>query len=221
MLLFDDDTMIFGSSPAIKSAAKVSLDNIVATLSNNDDEREKMKTQIEIQFGKGSKLPRKGKRSKPFGVKLSGLIEFRIETNGIDASDGNCLFLAVVWQLHIPGNDNSVLDSSFVRGETIAHILDHLDYFHHLIGERIGKESSLEDVRHFVFRTLSLHTTYGGRESLIAISERFQSNILVFSKNKLEFIPEFNTSYTHTACLVNKTPEKGNEIHFDGALRIL
>lgn len=197
------------------------MDDILATLSVGDDEREMMKTQIQTQFGKSSKLKITGKKTNPFKVTLSGSNEFKIKTKGIDASDGNCLFLAMIWQLYTPGDVNSVYEASFIREVTVTHIKENLEHFRHLIEERIGKGSSSESVTNFVFHTLSLPSTYGGRESLIAMSAHFKINILVFTKNKLEFIPEFNTAYTRTACLVNKTPEKENEIHFDSAIKIL
>lgn len=180
-----------------------------------------MKSQIEDQFRKSRLLPVKKKQINPFKVTLvtqSGTINFTIKTTGTEASDANCLFFAAAWQLYFR-NVTPAYESIFIRGATVTHISDHLQLFHQLIEERIEDRSVT--VEYFVLHILSLPTTYGGRESLIAISAHFESNILVFSKNKLEFIPPFNTLYTRTACFVNRTPERVSDIHFDGALGIL
>lgn len=98
-----------------------------------------------------------------------------------------------IW-LNKIGSVDHLKVSKKLRADTVKHILDpkHFDLYEHQLHERVyetKKKSEIENLadecRIFVKQELARNGTWGGGEMLIAVSDMYSTNIVVF-------IEEFN-----------------------------
>lgn len=108
------------------------------------------------------------------------------------APDGNCLFAACVHQLYrvkLNSDDHKTITAE-LRGRVCSHIKNNFNRFQRTIKLRVMEEianESSENIemrsKSFVDEFLSKSNFWGGSESLVAISEIFQANIIIFREN--------------------------------------
>lgn len=149
--------------------------------------------------------------------------------------DGNCLFGSVAHQLFYCAPSDISEQSIAVRAEVVNHIRVNFGRFHHAIKGRIYEqqesiktESKLtekemeEKSKSFLEESLSKSGYYGGHESLIAVSEIYNVNILVFrEKDTFSIVNDFNKTYHRTICLAyrlaqnTKSKDKANNLNYN------
>lgn len=128
-----------------------------------------------------------------------------INTVDIDA-DGNCLFSAVIHQLQFVkiNSDHHKTQTVALRNQVVSHINNHFDSHKQALKQRLN--CKLEEVdelgRKFVSEKLSKNGFWAGTETLIAISNIFEVNILVFEeKGPFYFATCYKSDYNRTIFL--------------------
>lgn len=110
------------------------------------------------------------------------------------ASDGNCLFSSLAHQLWLNkiGGVDHIKDTKKLRADTVCHILNpkNFDSYEFLLRDRvydIKKSSEIENLatecRLFVKLKLARNKTWGGSETLMAVSDMYATNIIVFNED--------------------------------------
>lgn len=158
--------------------------------------------------------------------------------------DGNCLFSALTHQLEnkrINGKNHQAATSK-LRADVVKYILDNYSKFsHHLrnrvyeLKERKGtlknkakiKTEDTENIdmecKLFVKLALSKTSTWGGAESIHAVSEMKQVNIVLFNENGPCYtLTNINANYERSICIAyrqawNEDGEVNNTVrnHYD------
>lgn len=125
--------------------------------------------------------------------------------------DGNCLFAACVHQLYrvkLNSDDHKKIAAE-LRGRVCSHIKNNFNRFQRTIKLRVTEEipnMSSENIemrsKSFVDEFLSKFNFWGGSESLIAISEIFEANIIIFRENgSCYFANGHNSAYNRVLFL--------------------
>lgn len=108
--------------------------------------------------------------------------------------DGNCLFYALTHQIHqYPINSSQHIKASEeLRRNVVEYILadDNFDLFRYELQNRvydIKLKSEIKDMatecKFFVRYVLARNGSYGGRETLLAVSKIYRVNIIIFCEN--------------------------------------
>lgn len=151
--------------------------------------------------------------------------------------DGNCFFLAVVHQLlNIPKNSNDLeIEANKLRSETVAYIKDasKLPFFIHDLKNRIKCSKQDDDNQiinacvKFLDEKLSVPGVWGGMETLKAISELKNVNIVVINDDGMSHIPNrFNPRADKSILLLFSSKsgksDQGNQnrTHYDSVTHI-
>lgn len=142
--------------------------------------------------------------------------------------DGNCMFAAVMHQLEY-SDINSALhkkSTAELRAKVVSYIMEHFDAYRHVLQVRLKFPSEFIDEKgkHFLANELSSNGTWGGSESLIAMSEMFNINILVFNEGgSFSFSNVFKPEYNRCIFLAYRKSSKqsGNtHDHYDSIYKI-
>lgn len=150
-------------------------------------------------------------KTTEFEIELSPGQISKIEVSQIPG-DGNCLFGAAVHQLfHLEISSDKYKQRTIeLRNEVVAHIKAHLKRYERKLLDRIhlkrqGKQKISnveEECRKFLDNCLSKECRWAGSESVQAISELFESNVMVFnSRDEPYFGSTFNSSYKNIITL--------------------
>lgn len=153
--------------------------------------------------------------------KISKIEVFRIP------GDGDCLFGAAVHQLfHLEiSSENYKQRTVELRIEVVAHIKAHLKRYERKLLDRIyAKRGAYEQIQNveeecekFLENYLSKEHRWGGSESIQAISELFESNVVVFNElGEVFFGSTFNSSYKNIITLAFRVSGQSNREH-DGS----
>lgn len=115
------------------------------------------------------------------------------------AKDGNCLFGALAHQIFCC-NVNTLAHHDKVaklRADVVKHLNENMESFECLLKWRT--ENTEIDSYSFVNDLLSQPGYWGGEESLKAISEMYQVNIIIFNEGSTPLLPNgFNFDYKQT-----------------------
>lgn len=127
--------------------------------------------------------------------------------------DGNCLFGSLVAQLNDDHINTSEFDSRVekLRQNVVDYIRNNKDRFQHVIKGRILYEADEaaqksdninEKIDYFIENKLNRNNYWGGTETIVAASEMFNVNILIFSENNTAYLPNgFKPEYGRTVFL--------------------
>lgn len=132
--------------------------------------------------------------------------------------DGNCLFSALVFQLFfvkIGSEEHKTLTATF-RMAIVQFIRENIEKYRLTITDRIlgdysdkNKTVTLDECKYFIEKKLSKSGIWGGSESIIAASEKFQVNVLIFDEKKhFYFVNGFNKEYKRTIFLAYRIGAK-------------
>lgn len=138
-----------------------------------------------------------------------------IEVCRVPGINGNCLFTAIVHQHHHFKMDSNELTQkvSDLRKEVVEHIRAHIKEFKREIFGRIyaksrdgDKKTKIQDLEiestKFLDNYLSKDGSWGGTESIKAISYLFKANIIVFNEyGEVNCANIFNPSYENVITL--------------------
>lgn len=159
--------------------------------------------------------------------------ELQIKVTKI-SSDGNCLFGAVAHQLyHIKVDSHEHIEkNAALRSCVVAHIKKNIRRYEHALQGRVLDENEnidngkrkkqptlrcMKKKREHILNELSKDTYWGGMESLQAVSEIFEVNILIFNEHgPVYFMSGFQSTYNKTICLAFRLGGEGDERnHYD------
>lgn len=152
------------------------------------------------------------------------------------AGDGNCLFSAASHQLYGKkiNSDEHKQSAIQIRNDVVTHIKDNLSQYEHDIKGRIFERypgriitDMKKDCIWYIDRFLALKTSYGGTESLKAISIIHKVNLIVFcEKGNAYFAYDYNPEYQRCIMIAFRiTSSEGdisntNRKHYDSAVKI-
>lgn len=111
--------------------------------------------------------------------------------------DGNCLFAAIAHQLFkcSPNTAKHKELTKLLRSEAVEYILKNIQSFEHTLKDRVyavKDASEISDIstecKIFVRHVLSRNGTYGGYESVKALSELYKINIITFYEDESCYI---------------------------------
>lgn len=113
--------------------------------------------------------------------------------------DGSCIYASIMHQINgvEVGSKVHIDQTRKIRKDVVHHIKNNLAQFSHLIDDRLDT-NALKKIDRITYLNdhLSQDSTWGGPESLIAISEIYMVNIIIFSEeDSYYFFPDFNSSY--------------------------
>lgn len=142
--------------------------------------------------------------------------------------DGNCMFAAVMHQLEHFGINSvrHMKSTAELRTKVVSYITEHFDAYRHVLQLRLKCDSEKIDEtgKHFLANVLSNNGSWGGSESLIAISTMFNINILVFNEGgSVSFSNGFKPEYNRCIFLAYRKNNKqsGNtHDHYDSIYKI-
>lgn len=145
------------------------------------------------------------------------------------SGDGSCMFAALahqLWMHKIDSKDHKKATKQ-LRAEVVEHILNienYASYQHHLRDrvysnfETTGKNvTDIEkECKFFVRHILSSSKTWGGAETLLAVSVLYSTNVFVFNENgacsKIKKVGQNHNRSIAVAFRIGLN-EEGNEIH--------
>lgn len=145
--------------------------------------------------------------------------------------DGNCLFAAIAHQLNQAkvgsAHHNELTEA--LKGQVIEHIKGNINAFAGYLRGRVDEYKSKGDIKNmnaefqeFLNIRLPLRLSWGGSETMKAVTELFKINILVineFGECKLghRYQPEYNRSVTLS---FSSFKSDGNLNHYDSVIEI-
>lgn len=152
--------------------------------------------------------------------------------------DGNCLFGAIVHQRYKLKIDSDKYKNSVaeLRTKVVAHIKKNLEryqrtilgriYSHRDNNEKTNIQNVTEDSTKFLDDYLSKDKSWGGLESIQAISEIFKANVFIF--NELGVVNcgnSFDSSHKDIITIAFRVSEKENvpntqRDHYDSVIKI-
>lgn len=98
--------------------------------------------------------------------------------------DGNCLYSAIQHQLryvNVGDKEHKVL-SSGLRKQVVNHIEKNFERFKQILKLKLNVSDD-DDIKEFISKDLSQEGYWGGEETLVAVSEMFNTNILIINEN--------------------------------------
>lgn len=171
-------------------------------------------------------------------------IEFELKENDCRSivvaktpGDGNCLFSTLAHQLFqnkIRSKSHKVVASN-LRADVVNHILDDTKYpdFEYRLKERVYEKKNAKDVvditlecKSFVNNELSQDKTWGGSETIKAVSDIYKVNIVEFKEDGPCILNKFNENYNRSIAIAHRlsarTTKSGkqNRNHYDSVCDI-
>lgn len=150
------------------------------------------------------------------------------------APDGNCLLGACVHQIHakkLKSKEHHDLVAA-LRKEIVAHISNHFERYARVLKFRIEEEYECKygkrpnnvdetQCKAYVGEYLSQPGNWVGAESLMAISELYQTNIIGFNeKETYYFATGYNASYSRFIFIAYRKNSNGDYYHYDSVCGI-
>lgn len=143
--------------------------------------------------------------------------------------DGSCLFGSLSHQLyHLKINSTKhQLQTKTLRQESVDHIRLNLTRFLPYLKGRVIEQCDKsninvkdinmeEECAKFLSNSLPQYTTYGGTESILALSEIYKTNIVTITDDgSCHLCHRFDFSYERTVCIAYR-----NNIHYDSVVEI-
>lgn len=152
------------------------------------------------------------------------------------AGDGNCFFLVVAHQLvnsqiNTPEHENAAFN---LRTEVVKYIKQpaHLPFFIHDLKNRITCDSGAEDKEivneclRFLGNNLSKSGCWAGMESIKAVSELKNINIIVVNDDSTAHLPNHFNPQAEISIIVlfssltGKAKENSNRCYYDSVINI-
>lgn len=151
--------------------------------------------------------------------------------------DGSCMFSSLAHQIYLckVNSAKHVNATKKLRERVVKHIVESFDNYKSFIAFRLknsGDKNSDEedqsekqsdtDCRFFVNSLLSKSATWGGTESLKAISELEKVNIIIFSEDDTPYFSfDFNPDYKRTVAIAHRLNEqKTIRNHYDSIAEV-
>lgn len=144
--------------------------------------------------------------------------------------DGNCLFTSLCHQIyHAPiGSDRHEKYKFDLRKDVVEHIeTNFAGYIHQLKDRVFDRNPKIEktaidaECRKFLKEKLSQPTIWGGAETITAVSEIHQVNIVVINDDETCNMPcAFNSQYTKCALIFFSNTSGGIRNHYDSVISI-
>lgn len=146
-------------------------------------------------------------------------------------ADGNCLFGSLAHQLWLHKIDSDEHKNAIkqLRSNVVEHILNKQNFarFEHQLHDRVysikEKAKKLKEITNistecqlFVRHALSKDKTWGGSETLLAVSDLYSTNVVVFTENgNCLKIKNQDRNYEHTIAVAYRSAynEEGEPIH--------
>lgn len=129
----------------------------------------------------------------------------------IVAGDGNCLYSALTHQLENKRINSKGHQSATtkLRDDVVKYILDNYSKFSHQLRDRVYDLKESENIDNidtecklFVRLVLSRNGTWGGAETIHAVSELKQVNIVLFNEDgPCYMLTNMNANYDRTICI--------------------
>lgn len=192
--------------------------------------------QLNAQNERMSKLMVDSKLADEMVFKLNNKTRRTVNVIRIDR-DGDCLFASLAFHIHqnkIGTNRHSAAVKQ-IRQEAVSHIKKNYKSFKYQMHGRLfeecdgngfvlGKDLDADALK-FLDHTLLKSGTWGGAETIKAISELYQVNILVIEEeNKCCFPFAFNMDYTYTVAIAfrlgENTQHSTKHNHYDAIWNI-
>lgn len=118
--------------------------------------------------------------------------------------NGNCLFASMAHQLYFVKTNSKTHDNltAKLRSDVVQHILKNFDEYKRAIEIDFGEVDKEEAGKEYISTDLSKHGEWGGSESLLALTNMFKVNILIFRENgPFTFSFGFNRNFDRTVLL--------------------
>lgn len=125
--------------------------------------------------------------------------------------DGDCLFRSIVHQLHCQKirSDEQYNATQCLRRSVVEHITKNYSRYEPALKNRVYELKPLDEIanmdkerKHILKNCLPRRSYWGGFETLMAVTEMYNVNILVFNEHGVcYFINGFNQAFTRTLLL--------------------
>lgn len=141
--------------------------------------------------------------------------------------DGSCLFSALTHQLwmHKINSKRHIEATKQLRADVVQHILDNFPFFEYHLKDRVYETKSSKEItdmsmecKLFVRYALANSKTWGGVETLLAVSNLYSTNIAVFNENGVcTKYKKADECYERTIAVAYRLNAKEGQIrnHFD------
>lgn len=148
--------------------------------------------------------------------------------------DGNCLYGACVHQIHATklGTTKHYEMVAALRKDVVDHILKNFHRYVRVLKYRVEEEAEIKtgqkpknvnenQCKLFVDKYLSRAGNWAGAESLMAISEIYQTNIIGFNENdKFYFATGYNASYNRFIFIAYRMNSNSEYYHYNSVCGI-
>lgn len=134
------------------------------------------------------------------------------------AKDGNCLFASLAHQLEYH-KINSMNHNSFtasLRRKVVDHITQNFDQYKHLLELRFDATNNKQDGLEFVSTNLCNQGAWGGTETILAVSNMFKVNIIIFNeRGSFYFATGYNSKYERSIFLAYRIGSQSKDGKFE------
>lgn len=146
-----------------------------------------------------------------------------VETCDMEA-DGNCLFAAIAHQLFLEkiGSKQHKASTKQLRVAAVDYIKQHLTEFEHVLRSEESKKVNTVKSRNAQLNRLAKNGTWGGSESILAISRTYAINIIIFIEDgHCYLIDDFNFNYGKCILIAYTKYGRGSKLnHYESICKI-
>lgn len=141
--------------------------------------------------------------------------------------DGSCLFGALAHQIwmHKINSKKHIQATKLLRANVVEHILSNFAFFEYHLKDRVYEIKTSNEItdmsmecKLFVRHVLSNSKTWGGVETLLAVSNLHSINIIVFNEDGIcTKYKKADENYDRSIAVAYRLNEKGEQIrnHYD------